>query len=129
MPNNIRLRNISTNDLFGARGLVGIFLATFVALAGGCTPAGPAAGGSRLQFALAADPQTLDPLFAHPDAASVEAQVARLAFEPFVDLDAAGKPVPALLAVVPDRRNGGISADGRTIVYRLRRGVRWSDGR
>jgi len=82
-----------------------------------------------VQFAIAADPQTLNPLFLHPDAASVEQQIARLAFEPFIDLDEKGRPVPALLSAVPDLRNGGLSRDGRTIVYHLRKGVRWSDGR
>jgi peptide/nickel transport system substrate-binding protein len=77
---------------------------------------------------LAADPQSLNPLFLTPDAASVEVQAARLAFEPFIDRDAAGRPVPALLEVVPARTNGGVSADGRTITYRLRAGVKWSDG-
>ncbi|HKU81608.1 MAG TPA: peptide ABC transporter substrate-binding protein, partial [Candidatus Tumulicola sp.] len=100
-------------------------------LPGGCSR--PGANGGRepatVRFAIAADPQTLDPLFLHPDAASVEQQLARLVFEPFVDLDARGRPEPALLSVVPTRANGGISADGRTIVYRLRPGVRWSDGR
>jgi peptide/nickel transport system substrate-binding protein len=100
-----------------------------VVLGAGCSQPGAAGGdASRLQFALAADPQTLNPLFAHPDAASVEGQVARLAFEPFLDLDAAGRPVPALLREVPARANGDLSADGRTIVYKLRRGVHWSDG-
>jgi peptide/nickel transport system substrate-binding protein len=81
-----------------------------------------------LHFDLAADPSTLNPLFLHADAASVEQQLARLSFEPFVDLDAAGRPVPALLAVIPSRANGGLSADGRTIVYHLRPNVLWSDG-
>jgi peptide/nickel transport system substrate-binding protein len=79
-------------------------------------------------FDVAADPQSLNPLFAHPDAASVEEQLARLVFEPFIDLDPAGRPVPALLAEIPTRQNGDLSADGRTIVYRLRPNVRWSDG-
>ena len=35
---------------------------------------------------------------------------------------------PALLAEIPTRANGDLSADGRTIRYRLRAGVRWSDG-
>ena len=90
-------------------------------------PVGPRQTGS-LRFDLAADPATLNPLFAHQDAASVELQVARLAFEPFVDLDERGRPTPALLRVLPTRENGGISADGRTIRYELRSGIRWQDG-
>jgi peptide/nickel transport system substrate-binding protein len=89
--------------------------------------AAPRAPGS-LRFDLAADPANLNPLFAHQDAASVELQVARLAFEPFIDLDNRGKPQPALLAVIPTRENGGLSTDGRTIVYHLRPDVKWQDG-
>jgi peptide/nickel transport system substrate-binding protein len=107
-------------------------LALLLALAaGGCSRQGSAGGPAPagvVRFDLAADPSTLNPLFLHPDAASVEQQVARLAFEPFVDLDARGRPVPALLAEIPTRANGGLSADGRTIRYRLRPGVTWSDG-
>jgi peptide/nickel transport system substrate-binding protein len=77
---------------------------------------------------LAADPANLNPLFLHQDAASVEQQVARLAFEPFIDLDPDGKPVPALITRIPTVENGDLSADGRTIVYRLRPNVVWSDG-
>jgi peptide/nickel transport system substrate-binding protein len=81
-----------------------------------------------IRFDIAADPRSLNPLFIAPDAASVELQLARLTFEPFVDLDAAGRVQPALLAEIPTRANGGLSVDGRTIRYRLRSGVRWSDG-
>ncbi|MGD0967056.1 MAG: peptide ABC transporter substrate-binding protein [Candidatus Aquilonibacter sp.] len=91
-----------------------------VACSKGGGPAMLPAGVAR--FALATDPSTLDPLFMHPDAASVELQAARLAFEPFVDFDRSGKPVPALLDRLPT-----VSRDGRTIVYHLR-AVRWSDG-
>lgn len=86
------------------------------------------AGTDALRFDLAADPTTFDPLFIHPDAASVEQQVDRLLFEPFIDIDPRGRPIPELLSVIPTRRNGGISADGRTIVYHLRHKVLWSDG-
>jgi peptide/nickel transport system substrate-binding protein len=94
---------------------------------GGCARTSQAPR-STVRFDLAADPQNLNPLFLTPDAASVELQAARLAFEPFIDRDGAGQPVPALLEVVPTRANGGVSADGRTITYRLRAGVKWSDG-
>lgn len=35
---------------------------------------------------------------------------------------------PELLATLPTPRNGGISADGKTIVFKLKRGLKWSDG-
>ena len=83
---------------------------------------------NTLRFDIASDPTSLDPLFAHQDANAVEQQLARLAFEPFIDIDDRGRSVPVLLDRIPDRRNGGLSADGRTIVYRLRHGIRWQDG-
>jgi peptide/nickel transport system substrate-binding protein len=98
-----------------------------VVLSGCGRPSENSAPG-RVRFDLAEDPRNLNPLFSNPDAASVEQQVARLAFEPFVDLDSRGRPLPALLQALPTRENGGISPDGRTISYRLRAGVRWSDG-
>ncbi len=88
----------------------------------------PATAAGTVRFSIAADPQTLDPLFAHADASSVEQQLARLAFEPFIDIDARGRSVPVLLDRIPTVANGGVSRDGRTIVYHLRRGVRWQDG-
>ncbi len=84
--------------------------------------------GDTVRFAIAADPQTLDPLFAHADAAGVEGQLARLAFEPFVDVDDRGRLVPVLITRIPTVANGDLSRDGKTIVYHLRPGVRWHDG-
>ncbi len=88
---------------------------------------GPRAA-STIRFDLSADPANLDPLFATTDASGVAQTLARLAFEPFFDLDANGRPVPALLSRVPSVENGDLSSDGRTIVYHLRKGVLWSDG-
>jgi peptide/nickel transport system substrate-binding protein len=102
-------------------------LALLVACSRAGAPA-PAPAVPTVRFAVAADPSTLDPLFMHPDAASTEATLARLAFEPFISLDPKGRPVPELLARIPTVANGDLSRDGRTIVYRLRPGVRWTDG-
>jgi len=128
IPNNLRGSEHTTRRPFGARCAAAVVLGVAV-LAGtaGCTRTSRAPL-STVRFDLAADPQNLNPLFLTPDAASVELQAARLAFEPFIDRDAAGRPVPALLEVVPTRANGGVSADGRTVTYRLRAGVKWSDG-
>ena len=42
--------------------------------------------------------------------------------------DGSGRLVGDLATEVPSLRNGGISRDGRTYVYRLRKGVFWHDG-
>ena len=100
-----------------------------IVLLGGCGAATPPrADATAVHFNLAGDPTSLDPLFAVQDAASVDQEVARLCFEPFFDIDAAGRRIPELLSAFPTRANGGISADGRSITYHLRHGVRWQDG-
>lgn len=129
MPKIIRHSNNNTTNPFGARRHRWIAaLLGALSLAAGCGPERSGSDRQTVRFDLAADPRTLNPLFLTPDPASVEQQVARLVFEPFIDLDERGHPQPALLAEIPTRRNGGLSPDGRTIRYRLRSGVRWSDG-
>jgi peptide/nickel transport system substrate-binding protein len=109
-----------------------IAILCLLAVLAGCASPGGRSTAARetgtIRFDLAADPANLNPLFLHQDSASVEQQLARLAFLPFIDLDARGRMVPELLDRIPTAANGGVSADGRTIVYHLRPGVRWSDG-
>jgi peptide/nickel transport system substrate-binding protein len=55
--------------------------------------------------------------------------VDRLLFDGLVSVDASGRrQVPVLAARVPTQANGGISPDGLTITYALRRNVKWHDG-
>ena len=119
------MRRITT--LLSMAVLVMVSLSNHGCSSGSGASKAPRAAGS-IRFDLAADPANLNPLFLHQDAASVEQQVARLAFLPFLDLDAKGRLVPELITRVPTVENGDISADGRTIVYHLRPTVRWSDG-
>ena len=119
-------RGWRSREPMGQRLVAALLLGVLAACTRSGTASAPPPG--TLRFDLAADPSSLNPLFEHPDAASVEQQVARLAFEPFIDLDSNGKAIPSLLVVIPTRENGGISADGRTIVYHLRPNIRWSDG-
>lgn len=96
------------------------------ALAGGCAGNTHAtARQSTIVFNISEEPHSLNPLLAQSDD---ELQIAHLMFDLLIDVDARGRPFPALATQVPSVANGGISPDGLTITYRLRRGVRWQDG-
>ncbi|MBV8498547.1 MAG: peptide ABC transporter substrate-binding protein [Candidatus Eremiobacteraeota bacterium] len=79
-----------------------------------------------LRIADTSDPSSLNPLLAH-DQDTIGFDL--LWVQTLVGLDARNSLVPILVTRVPSRANGDISADGRTIVYRLRRNVRFADGR
>jgi len=71
-------------------------------------------------------PNTLNPIL---QGNTTESNITRLMFDGLVSVDASGKrEVPVLAAVVPTLENGGISRDGLTLTYHLRRGVKWHDG-
>ncbi|MFZ0574204.1 MAG: peptide ABC transporter substrate-binding protein, partial [Candidatus Cybelea sp.] len=107
-------------------------LAAVVACLAGCTkndsPPGmrhPWTHAGVLRIAVTEEPKNLDPLLA---GTTIEIFIDRLMFEPLLSADARGDTVPMLAAAVPTQANGGISADGLTITYRLRRDAYWSDG-
>ena len=52
----------------------------------------------------------------------------RIFYEPLGSWDADGNLLPILAAEIPSRDNGGISADGKTITWKLKRNVTWHDG-
>ncbi len=79
-----------------------------------------------LRIAVRNEPASFDPLYAQTP---YDNDLAALAFDLLVTNDAQGRPVPDLAATVPTLANGGISRDGLTITYHLRRDVRWQDGK
>lgn len=74
------------------------------------------------------EPQDFVTLNPHLYAATSLSMLSELTMAYFVRYDHRGHPYPELVTVIPSRENGGISADGRSITWHLRHGVRWSDG-
>lgn len=83
------------------------------------------AGGDTLRIAVPTDAKTLNPILSSN---TIDGFIMRLMFEPLISADSKGEPVPILASQVPSRDNGGISADGLSITYHLRRNARWTDG-
>ncbi|MBV8116334.1 MAG: hypothetical protein JOZ01_00070, partial [Candidatus Eremiobacteraeota bacterium] len=54
--------------------------------------------------------------------------IAELSQAYLVKYDTQNRPYPELATQVPTLSNGGISPDGRTITWHIRKGARWSDG-
>jgi peptide/nickel transport system substrate-binding protein len=89
-------------------------------------PRGAAADPPVLRLGMTSEPGSLSPLFALDDYTNV---VDRLAFDVLLTIGEDGRTlVPRLAATVPSLQNGGISRDGLTLTYHLRRNVRWHDG-
>ena len=59
---------------------------------------------------------------------SVTEVIAPLTMGYLVRVDRNNNLVPGVITELPTQQNGGVSKDGLTITYHLRKGVKWSDG-
>lgn len=91
---------------------------------GGSRPETASSSGT-LRIAVQQDAKTLNPILASN---TVDVFIQRFMFEPLLSADPHGNPVPILASQVPSRENGGVSQDGLTITYHLRKNARWTDG-
>jgi len=57
-----------------------------------------------------------------------EQDATRIFYESLAGWDTEGNLIPMLATEIPSRANGGLSADGRQVTWKLKRGVTWHDG-
>jgi peptide/nickel transport system substrate-binding protein len=78
-----------------------------------------------VRYAIPNDLNTLNPVLG---GLAYENAIEAAVFDGLVKLDDHERLIPDLATEIPSLSNGGISADGKTITYHLRRGVTWQDG-
>ncbi|WP_293100615.1 peptide ABC transporter substrate-binding protein [Moorena sp. SIOASIH] len=57
-----------------------------------------------------------------------DSEASRITLEPLTSYDKNGDMVLFLAAEVPTVENGGIAADGKSVTWKLKRNLKWSDG-
>lgn len=56
-------------------------------------------------------------------------EASRITLEPLATFNADSQLVPVLAAEIPTMENGGVSADGLSVTWKLKPNVQWSDGK
>jgi peptide/nickel transport system substrate-binding protein len=114
--------------------MVRAFLFVALIALAACTRVGTVAGSlgnpwtqhGILRIADLEEPDTLNPLIG---AQQIDFDLSMFWASYLFDWSDRNTLVPELATQVPSLRNGGISADGKTITYHLRPGVQWQDGK
>jgi peptide/nickel transport system substrate-binding protein len=83
-------------------------------------------GGGPLKLLWWQGPTLLNPHFA---SGTKDQEGSRIFYEPLAAWDHDGNMVPILAAEVPSLTNGGVSKDGKTIIWKLKKNVLWHDGK
>ncbi len=99
-----------------------------VAQAQTTTPYKPtkAGGGGPLKILLWQAPTLLNPHFA---IGTKDQEGSRVFYEPLAGWNTEGDLIPFLAAEIPSRANGSVSADGLSVTWKLKPGVKWHDGK
>src|SRR5882757_7939487 len=98
-----------------------------VAMAATAIPYKPtkAGGGGLLKLLYWQAVTLLNPHFA---VGTKDQEGSRIFYEPLAGWDNDGNLVPFLAAEIPSKENNGLAEDGLTVVWKLKKGVKWHDG-
>src|SRR5881409_172310 len=83
-------------------------------------------GGGQLKVLWWQAPTLLNPHFA---VGTKDQDASRIFYEPLAGFDPDGNVVPILAAQLPSVENGGVARDGTWVIWNLKKGVTWHDGK
>ena len=83
-------------------------------------------GGGALKVLWWQGATLLNPHFA---VGTKDQEGSRIFYEPLAAWDPEGELMAVLAAEIPSRENGGLSPDGTSVTWKLKRGVQWHDGK
>jgi len=83
-------------------------------------------GGGLLKVLWWQGPTLLNPHFA---VGTKDQDASRLFYEPLAAWDRDGNLRPKLAASIPSREDGSIAADGKSVTWKMKQGVKWHDGK
>ncbi len=78
-----------------------------------------------LRLLLWQAPTTLNP---HLAPGIKDQTASRITYEPLASFDRTGKLIPFLAAEIPSLENSEVAADGKSVTWKLKQGIKWSDG-
>lgn len=82
-------------------------------------------GGGALKLLIWQAPTLLNPHFAN---GTKDVEACNIFYETLAYWDQDANLVPVLAAEIPSRENGGLAADGKSVTWKLKKGVTWHDG-
>jgi peptide/nickel transport system substrate-binding protein len=65
----------------------------------------------------------------HLSPGTKDLSASRITYEPLASYDKDGNMVPFLAAEIPSLENGGVASDGKSVTWKLKPGITWSDGK
>ena len=83
-------------------------------------------GGGALKTLWWQGPTLLNPHFA---TGTKDQDGSRIFYEPLASWDPDGQLTPTLAAEIPTPQNGGVAKDGKSVTWKLKKGVVWHDGK
>lgn len=136
MIGEVKRGRLSRRDFIRTLGAAGLAapLASQVLMHAGVAHAQPAfayaptkrGGGGHLKVLWWQGPTLLNPHFA---TGTKDQDGSRIFYEPLASWDSDGNLIPTLAAQLPSREDGTLSQDGRSVIWKLKPGVTWHDGK